>query len=286
MAKLSQLTIPVKNPSTGAVTPQTFDLAGSGGGGSDTNYIGTKTDYDALPSSEKAKYNSMDFTDYHDGLNIDPTPMINSKNPVASGGVYAALQNVNSEIEDLHSDVTDAAELVAPLESTLVASRAYAIGDQFVYNGFLYKVTAAIPFDSAIVIGTNCELASCVTEQINEIANVISMNVPESVNIVFNSTYINTVYSMTAYKIGKVLFVNALFYVKAQIPASTPIFHFTYSNGSTIQLSNKRSDAVLIPYSNAPANQGLAVKSSNEFIVNGGAIVAANYILTSIFEIA
>jgi hypothetical protein len=90
MADLSKLVIPVKNTSTGVVTNQEFNLAGSGGGGSDTNYIGTKAAYDALPSSEKDKYDSMDFTDY-EGATVDPTPMINSPNLVASGGVYDAI---------------------------------------------------------------------------------------------------------------------------------------------------------------------------------------------------
>lgn len=67
------------------------------------------------------------------------------------------------------ADITDAVELIAPIETELVASRAYSVGKQFVYRGFLYKVTAAIAKDAAIVIGTNCELAPSVSEQIRTI---------------------------------------------------------------------------------------------------------------------
>ncbi len=67
------------------------------------------------------------------------------------------------------ADITDAVELIAPIESTLVASRNYTVGKQFVYRGFLYKVTAPIALDEAIVIGTNCELAPDVSEQIGEL---------------------------------------------------------------------------------------------------------------------
>ena len=63
-------------------------------------------------------------------------------------------------------DITTAVQMIAPIESTLVASKAYAIGDQFVYEGLLYKATAAIASGGSIVIGTNCTLADCVTKQI------------------------------------------------------------------------------------------------------------------------
>lgn len=33
MADLSSLVLPVKNPSTGEIEPQTFNISGSGGGG-------------------------------------------------------------------------------------------------------------------------------------------------------------------------------------------------------------------------------------------------------------
>ena len=56
-------------------------------------------------------------------------------------------------------------DLVAPNENTLTASKAYAINDVFTANGKLYKATAAITQDAAIVpavageevVGANCE---------------------------------------------------------------------------------------------------------------------------------
>jgi hypothetical protein len=47
-------------------------------------------------------------------------------------------------------------DLIAPHESTAIASRAYAIGQAFMYSGKLYKATAAISSGDAIVPGTNC----------------------------------------------------------------------------------------------------------------------------------
>ena len=56
--------------------------------------------------------------------------------------------------------------LIATIQTTLVASKSYVVGEQFVYNGLLYKVTTAINSGGAIVIDSNCELADSVTEQI------------------------------------------------------------------------------------------------------------------------
>lgn len=78
-------------------------------------------------------------------------------------GSYANVEGYNYG----KADITDAVELIAPIETELVASRAYSVGKQFVYRGFLYKVTAPIALDDPIVIGTNCVLAPDVTEQIN-----------------------------------------------------------------------------------------------------------------------
>lgn len=74
---------------------------------------------------------------------------------VESGAVAAAIGD--------KADLT----LIAPIQSTLTASKAYAVGEQFVYNQVLYKVTQAIAQGATFTIGTNCELASNITDQIN-----------------------------------------------------------------------------------------------------------------------
>jgi hypothetical protein len=47
-------------------------------------------------------------------------------------------------------------QMLAPENPNLVASQAYAIGDVFTANGKLYKATAAIAQDEAIIPDTNC----------------------------------------------------------------------------------------------------------------------------------
>ena len=48
--------------------------------------------------------------------------------------------------------------ILGDFESTAVASKAYAIGETFIYNGKRYKATAAIAISDVIAPGTNCEL--------------------------------------------------------------------------------------------------------------------------------
>jgi len=47
-------------------------------------------------------------------------------------------------------------QMLAPENPNLVATQAYAIGDVFAANGHLYKATAAIAQDEAIIPDTNC----------------------------------------------------------------------------------------------------------------------------------
>ena len=55
--------------------------------------------------------------------------------------------------------------LIAPVQKTLTADKLYNIGDQFIYDDRLYKVTVAIPQYDPIVIGTNAVVADNITEQ-------------------------------------------------------------------------------------------------------------------------
>lgn len=68
------------------------------------------------------------------------------------------------------ADKTD----IAPVESGTTASRAYAVGQQFYLNGSLYKAKAAIAQGATFTIGTNCEAADCITEQIDDASVIYS----------------------------------------------------------------------------------------------------------------
>jgi hypothetical protein len=55
--------------------------------------------------------------------------------------------------------------MIATVQPNLTAVKAYAKGEQFVYQGLLYKATTAISSGGTITIGGNCELADSVMEQ-------------------------------------------------------------------------------------------------------------------------
>ena len=56
--------------------------------------------------------------------------------------------------------------IVAPVQEDLIAKQAYAVGDLFIFNNGLYKVTTSIASGGAISIGTNCQAASTVVEEL------------------------------------------------------------------------------------------------------------------------
>lgn len=77
-----------------------------------------------------------------DKLTFDNTPTQSSNNPVKSGGVYTEIINILGTF--------------ATYEATSTASKAYAVGKRFIYNGYLYKVTTAIAQGGTIIPNTNC----------------------------------------------------------------------------------------------------------------------------------
>lgn len=67
--------------------------------------------------------------------------------------------------------------LIAPVLNSTTATQNWAVGQEFILDGNLYKVTTAIPSGSQIVVSgssANCELADTVTEQINGVLKKVS----------------------------------------------------------------------------------------------------------------
>lgn len=79
---------------------------------------------------------------------------------------YYTESEVNQIIDGLKTGTNKTQQMIAPIQTTLVALKAYAVGEQFVYNGLLYEVTAAIASGGTITIDGNCKLADTVTNQI------------------------------------------------------------------------------------------------------------------------
>jgi len=86
------------------------------------------------------------------GVNVDASLSDTSTNPV------------QNKVVKTTTDKTQ--QMIAPIQSNLVALKAYTVGEQFVYNGLLYEVTAAVASGGTLTINGNCKLSDSVTNQI------------------------------------------------------------------------------------------------------------------------
>lgn len=83
---------------------------------------------------------------------------------------HADLPPVDDRI-NAKADKTD----IAPVENGTTASRTYVVGQQFyLSDGKLYKAKAAIAQGATFTIGTNCELAPNITDQIKALWDAIN----------------------------------------------------------------------------------------------------------------
>lgn len=111
-------------------------------------------------------------------------------------------------------DINDTNGIVNSIINSLVeetdlasASKAYNVGEYFVYNDGIYKVTVAINQGDAIVIDTNCELTDLPTELIainNDLANKMDKNAINTTDtaLVVRPDKSNPSIGLTAHLIG------------------------------------------------------------------------------------
>lgn len=72
--------------------------------------------------------------------------------------------------------------VIATRQANLTASKAYVVGEQFIYNNTLYVVTAAISKNAAITIGGNCKAADNITTQISNLIGDYVVSVTPAAN--------------------------------------------------------------------------------------------------------
>lgn len=81
--------------------------------------------------------------------------------------------SVTGAIDSLDDEDTAIKAMVAPTETSPTAN-GWSVGEQFIYNDILYKVTATITAGDALTIGTNIAAADTVAEQIEDATDDIS----------------------------------------------------------------------------------------------------------------
>lgn len=110
----------------------------------------------------------MSLENYNDGRNNPPIAAIE-----VDGKQYGLTEVLQKSVGR-----KAATAFVAQEETTSTASRAYAVGDYFVYSGSLYETTVAIAQGGTITPGTNCEAkpnglggeVSDLTSKLNDVA--------------------------------------------------------------------------------------------------------------------
>lgn len=75
-----------------------------------------------------------------------------------------AAVNLQSQITSINSDIDVINGNFATIEESSTSTHAYSINDYLVYNGLLYKVTAAIDIGDTIATGTNVAITTTGTE--------------------------------------------------------------------------------------------------------------------------
>lgn len=99
------------------------------------------------------------------------TQAISAGQTITPGTNVTESNSVEEQIEEINSNKANQT-VIATRQANLTASKAYAIGEQFIYNNTLYKVTAAIASGGTITIGGNATAADNITTQISKLANL------------------------------------------------------------------------------------------------------------------
>lgn len=116
------------------------------------------------------------------GILYKVTAAITAGQTIAVGTNVAVSDDVEKQIETNLSNINTINSnklnqtVIATRQANLTASKAYVVGEQFIYNNTLYVVTAAISKNAAITIGGNCKAADNITTQISNVANLIPKN--------------------------------------------------------------------------------------------------------------
>lgn len=104
------------------------------------------------------------------------TEAITAGQTIAVGTNVTVSDDVEKQIETNLSSINTIngnklnQTVIATRQANLTASKAYVVGEQFIYNNTLYEVTAAISKNAAITIGGNCKVADNITSQISKFA--------------------------------------------------------------------------------------------------------------------
>lgn len=163
-AKIATTTTPgLVMPDGTTVTIDATGLISANIGISDINNV-TIT---SISNGQILQYNSS--TQKWENKSLGSAASRNATSSITSGSTdlieSGAVSSLKQTLETQVSTKADQS-LIAPIQTTLIASKPYTIDEQFVYQGLLYTATAAIAQGSTITINGNCKLSDRIAAQI------------------------------------------------------------------------------------------------------------------------
>ena len=132
---------------------------------------------------------------------------------------------LNTARNIISSDATTQ-KMIAPVINTLVATKTWSVGDEFIYAGVLYKVISAIAIGDTIVLGSggNADTASTISEEAYRINDATETDIADGDYFPF--------YDVSAGKKRKSLWSTLIAKIKSALATVA-------TSGSYTDLSNK-----------------------------------------------
>jgi len=161
-------------------------------------------------------------------------------------------------------------KMVAPIETTTTASRAYATGQQFILNGILYRATANISSGGTINTGSggNATTAADVTSQIS---NLEKANNVYPVELISKHSRISSTLFYLCHKSGHLFVLSGYIEVSENIPANTNFLDFA------VTLPNSR---LYIPFVSRTAVPYNCIMNADGYVYCESLMTPGIYIFT------
>lgn len=133
----------------------------------DTNQAFADIDSAIHTAVETAETGATNIQALQTDVNALDTRVISAEADIATNTTDISL--INTKINGIDVDIADVRQdaedmICAYNEATATSSRAYAVGEYFIYNDVLYRVTVAIAIGGTIIPNTNCSATNVATE--------------------------------------------------------------------------------------------------------------------------
>lgn len=170
----------------------------------------------------------------------DSTESVGTYTPEAKGAIQQML---------------GVSDLIAPAENTLVASKAYAIGDVFTANGKLYKVTAVIAANDSIILQNSGETVSEANAEEIKLSDYAVHDVQVNGTSILDNNIANIPYATTT-QYGLIKGGNG-------ITLTNGVLTLYYAPSAQIKLGTNTTDAITPVVQHESTFYGLAKASGD-----------------------